>query len=201
MMSAGWIAGAWLLLAAGVPAEDTTVMSHADRGDVVADRSISPAQLATLLARAPLRIELEVSRDGRVVDADVDDDDVREEDEVEGRVVAIDAAAKTVTVEHVGVVFLADARELELHDDRDVGLDVWITEVTRALAAGERFGVEVDGRFRADGFTAHKIEVERGFETEVKATIRSEHFHEATAILRLGGVAYDLSKVQIEYDD
>lgn len=159
-----------------------------------------PAQLAERLRRAPARIELELGQAGRVIEIEVDDD-TREEDEIEGRIVSLDEATRTVEIEHLGRVYLGETRRFELRGGRRVGLDEGMAEVRRALAAGESVGVEAEGVFREDGLSASKIKLEHTFKVEVKATIGPKDFDATTATLRLGGISYSLHGVPIEFDD
>lgn len=107
-------------------------------------QSITLSELDSLLADGPTRVEIKlvngslVAREVEVKEAE----DLRDEEEIESRITAIDPAG-TVTLALGGLVVDFDANtEFEADDDSHLTMQEFITRVQDALAAGENPPVE-----------------------------------------------------------
>lgn len=164
-----------------------------------ADKPITSAELAERLAGGPQRVELEIAADGRVVRVEIDDD-VRGDDELEGRIVSVDVEAATLNVEHIGTLHLGESRRHEI-DDRRVERREWLDEVRLALEKEQDVWVEADGVFRAQGFSAMKVELERSGRAKLSASIVARDFDAQAATIHIGSMRFDIAAASIVLDD
>lgn len=167
--------------------------------DVRADIPITLNELADRLARGPLRLELDFDRSGKVVSIEVDDD-TRDDDDVEDRVVAADPTRRVLTLEHLGAVDLTRTQRFEI-DDRRVSEKQWWEEAQNRLARGASLYVEAEGRFERTGFSAWKIEIEDPGRPELAARIGKHDLDITRAELKLGPLTLPIGGVPIRLDD
>lgn len=167
--------------------------------DLRAHIPITLNELAERLARGPLRIELDFDRSGKVLAIEVDDD-TRDDDEVEDRLVAADPARRILTLEYLGHVDLTRTQRFEVNDRR-VSAEHWWKEVNGRLARGDSLYIEAEGRFERTGFSAWKVELDGLSDPELAARIGRNDLDMTRAEIKLGPLTIPIGGVPIRLDD
>ncbi len=158
--------------------------------------TVTRAQLADQIGSGPLRIEVELRADGSVREVQIEDE-LGHEEQLEGRVTAIDAAAQRLDIEHLGSVTYGDARRFR--DDDDVSADTWVASVQAALSAGRAVWIDARGDFGPDAFNANELRFDDG-DIKVEADVTAEDYNPASGVLRIGALTFAIGDARIGDD-
>lgn len=183
---------AWGLMAAAV-----AFAGCLDEGN--ARVAVSRGELAERLRTGVVRVEVELRADGTVREVEIQRE-VGHEDELSGRVIEVDSARSTLTVQHLGTVDFSAARRFRT-EQGEITRERWLERIGATLAAGGVVALDARGSFTAVGFDARELRLEDRVETEVEADLVEGDFDQARGILRVGPLALSLDGARISEDD
>lgn len=188
MKGIGWVWGG----AAGL----ALVTACGDAGGAVA---LTRGQLAERLSSGVTRVEVDLRQDGSVREVEIEDE-VGHEEQLEGRIVSLDAAGGLLEVEHLGTVDFKAATRYRT-ERGTTSSDAWLSQVDAALAAGRAVWLDARGAFRPDGFNANELRWEDDADRGVEAWVRAEDFDQASGTLRVGELTFAIGSAPIRNDD
>lgn len=190
MRTLGWMAAMGVVMA-GAACDDSS-----GTGGV----AITRAQLAQELAAGPARLELKLQDDGTLREVRLHPE-LGHEDQVTGRVEAIDLDTGSVTLAWVGAVDGGAVSRWRTGDDSHADGGAWEQAVAAALASGQAVWVDARGDFSAVDFDANELRWEDGGPTEIEADVEPGSFDEATGLLTIGALTFDLTDVTLMSGD
>jgi len=172
------------------------LMACSDGGGAVA---LTRGQLAERLSGGAARVEVELRADGSVREVEIDDD-LGHEEQLEGRVVSLDAAGGLLEVEHLGTVGFKGATRYRT-EGGTTSSQAWLAGVELALASGRTVWLDARGAFKSDGFEANELRWEDDADRSVEAWVRAEDFDAVSGTLRIGELTFAIGAAPIRNDD
>lgn len=162
---------------------------------------LTQGQLSERLAAGTQRIEVELRADGSVREVQVEFEGAGHSEQLEGRLVSIDESSGLMQIEHLGTVDFGGADRFRTDDDSNVAASSWLARAAAALARGENVWIDARGLFGGGLFTADEVRWEDDAERGVEADVTMSAFDEASGVLTIGHLTFDVAGVPIWAED
>ena len=163
--------------------------------------ALTIGQLSTALEGGPLRVEVTLRADGSVREVEIEDEGPGHEAELEGRVVAADAASRQLTIEHLGTVDASAVTRFRSESESNWDETAFWGNLEASLKAGTAVWVDARGRLGEAAFLANELRLEDDTKTQLEVDIDATALDLSAGVLRVGWLELDLGGARIQYDD
>jgi hypothetical protein len=161
---------------------------------------LTVGQLSARLEAGVERLEVTWDRNGVVREIELEDEGPGHAAEWSGRVVAVDRAAQTLTLAHIGTVDLAGVTRFRGEDGADVDADTWYAALEAAVAAGTA-AIDARGALGETAFIAQEIRVEDDMRTQIEVDFDASALDTEAGVLRIGWLVVPFGDATLQTDD